>query len=112
MTRPKPGVTIAAYTKQLHFGEQSMNLDKATLALIKHPIERTWENIGSEIETLCAEDGGGRITNAEALEATLDADYVAMYGSKEANKIIHELFKEHGYDKAMAFFKKNIKLVW
>lgn len=89
-----------------------MNLDKDTLALIKDPIFRTWENIGSELEALCLEDGGGRITNAEALEATLDADYVAMYGSKEANKIIHDLFKEHGYDKAMAFFKKNIKLVW
>ena len=112
MTRPKPGVTIAAYTKQLHFGKHCMKLNKATLALIQYPIERTWENIGSDIETLCAEDGNGRITNAEALEATLDADYVAMYGSKVANTIIHDLFNEHGYDKAMDFFKKNIKLVW
>lgn len=89
-----------------------MELNNDTLALVKHHIERTWEIIGSDLEALCLEDGGGRITNAEAIEATLDGDYIAKYSSKEANTIIHDLFKEHGYDQTIVFFKRNIRLVW
>lgn len=90
-----------------------MQLDKDTLELIKHPIYRTWENIGGDV---CAIETGDSISNAEALEVTLDGDccHVNMYGGDQGNaaKIIRSLFKEHGYDKVEKFLRANIKLVW
>lgn len=49
--------------------------------------------------------------NHEAIETTIDANRLAMIGYKDADQLIMQAVKEHGYSKVMKFLVKNLPLV-
>ena len=47
----------------------------------------------------------------EAIETVIDANRLTMIGYKDADQLIMQAVKEHGYSKVMKFLVKNIPLV-
>jgi hypothetical protein len=82
----------------------AMKLDQEFLDKVSGPIRETWQHIYPD-----AEVG----SNAEAMELVLDANRMEMnLGAKgrEADKLISEATKEHGYKKVDKFLCKHIQL--
>lgn len=87
-----------------------MKLDKTVLDILSGPILVTWNEVGSDTEQ-CCQECGDRLTNAIAMETCLDANRLDSCGrSPEADKLVGELFAEHGYDKVFKFLCKNVRL--
>lgn len=81
-----------------------MKLDKEFLEKVENPIYRVWDQIGHDILEL--ED----VDNEECVETVIDASRLETFGHKEAQDLISEAIKEHGYIKVLEFLTENIKL--
>jgi hypothetical protein len=76
------------------------------LDAISGPINATWQAIGSDVLELEEE-----MSNYTAVECIVDGDRLAMYGGDngEANRIVRNLFIEHGHMPTMTFLCKNFR---
>ena len=81
-----------------------MKLDKNFLEKVQNPIYQVWDQIGHDILEL--ED----VDNEECVETVIDASRLDTFGHKEAQELVSEAVKEHGYSKVLKFLCKNIKL--
>lgn len=72
-------------------------------------VHQTWQAIGSECESACAEMGE-RLTNAAAIETCIDADRMAQY-APAAHKELMALFESVGYAKVERALRKTVRLV-
>jgi hypothetical protein len=80
-----------------------MQLDKAVVDQLRHPMWLVWNYIGSD----CMVDD-----NECAIEMCIDADRLTTCAeAPEADKLIGELIKEHGYNKVLKFLSKNFLFV-
>lgn len=86
-----------------------MKLDNIFLEAVRAPIVTVWGTIGYDIIECCESMGEG-CDNEQAIESCIDANYLTMYTSKEADVLVSEMCKEHGYDKVLKFLAKNIRL--
>lgn len=86
-----------------------MKLDKAFITQIDAAVSDVWQEIGSDLYACCAEQGE-ELTNEEAIESVLDADRMTTFGHPEADALVSEAIKEHGYSKVAKFIGKNISL--
>ena len=88
-----------------------MLLNAALVTRLNAPMWATWGEISSDFYELCSECGA-RATNAGAIEMVIDANRMTTLGKdKEADDMIGEAIKEHGYKKVDTFLKKNFKFV-
>jgi hypothetical protein len=79
-----------------------MKLNDTFAQTMRGPICQAWQAIAEE---------GIEATNAEAIEMAIDADRLATFHSQEANDMLYEAIKEHGYKPVLDLLKKNISLV-
>ena len=79
-----------------------MELNEKFVQVMKGPICQAWQAIAEE---------GIEASNAEALEMAIDADRLATFVSQDANDLLKEAIKEHGYKKVFDLLKRNISLV-
>lgn len=89
-----------------------MKLDQEFIKKVKPAIINTWQQIGSDLEACCAEEGEA-LNNDEAIECCIDADRLKMYGGDGdvTINIIREAVKEHNYGKVLTFLVRNINLL-
>jgi hypothetical protein len=83
-----------------------MKLDTTVIAQLNVPINNVWGHIADD-----AYEAGGRVSNTEAMEMVLDANRMSTFGHKDAETLVDELCKEHGYVKVNKFLCKHFKLV-
>lgn len=84
----------------------------ALVAKLRGPVRQTWEVIGGDTEAACAEDGT-RLTNAMAVEVSLDANYMSMYGGAEgkaADKALADACKAGHYTQIFRRMCKELRL--
>ncbi len=83
-----------------------MVLDRVTLSLLKPAIDETWNAIAFDVVPICGDD------NESAMEMCIDADRLEINGhDPEANKLVHDLCREHGYMELLQFLSKHIQLL-
>jgi hypothetical protein len=88
-----------------------MKLDNEFLKLVHAPIEHVWQQIGSDVFASLREAGESQdLTNREAIETAIDANYLTYNGEQEADELIGAMVKEHGYDPVVNFLVKHISL--
>ena len=80
-----------------------MELNNDFLKQVEPAILAGWDYINADIP--------GEADNHEAIETTIDANRLTMIGYKDADQLIMQAVKEHGYSKVMKFLVKNIPLV-
>lgn len=86
-----------------------MQLNKSVVDRLSPAMNATWNYIGYDLVNSIAECGE-RMTNAHAIEGCIDANRLASCGNdSEADKLVSELIKEHGYKKVFNFLKRNFK---
>jgi hypothetical protein len=88
----------------------AVQLNKAFIDAISTGVQSTWAELAGDAYAL-AEECNEKMTNKGALELVLDADRMTTFGYKEADDLIGQAIKEHGYDKVMKHIAKNFKLV-
>jgi len=82
---------------------ESIKIEPETLTKLLKVIRSTWNAIGFE----CGEIS----SNAHALEVTIDANHVAMYGGpegREMDKLLSELCEKYSYSKVHRFLLSKI----
>ena len=83
-----------------------MELDQSVISRLDTPMWDTWNYVGADAEPLCEGD------NLAAIEFCIDADRLLMCGKDAAaNKMIHTLCKEHGYESVLQFLGKHFRFV-
>ena len=83
-----------------------MKLDQAFIERIREPMRRSWNVIGSE-----AYGEMERVSNYDAVEAAVDADHLKIHGGDaEADALVMQACKEHGWNKVLPFLVKNVIL--
>ena len=89
-----------------------MKLDQDFIKKVKPAILNTWQQVGSDFEAACAEEGEA-LYNEEAIECCINADRLEMYGGDGdvASNIIREAIKEHNYGEVISFLVRNINLL-
>lgn len=91
-------------------------LDDAFIAKVHAGIWGTWGILHHDLMACVeemAEAEGKRakpLTNAEALETVLDANYMSTNGFREEEKLIDAAIKAHGYPKVERFLRKHFHL--
>ena len=81
-----------------------INVDPETLAKLLKAIRSTWNMIAQDCE-------GESMSNRDALEVTIDANRVAMYGGKDAkemDKLISTLCEKHGYSRVQKYLLSKV----
>lgn len=73
------------------------------LAVLKPALYSTWSGIAPDCEEFVRSNRG-------AMEMTLDADRIGMFGHKEAQEIVSAAFKAHDYKKVFNFLCKTVQL--
>jgi hypothetical protein len=82
-----------------------MKLDATVISQLNQAVYATWNYIGSDAMEFCE-------SNGDAIEMVLDADRMTTCGNApEADALVSELIKEHGYSKVSKFLSKNFRLV-
>ena len=80
-----------------------MKLNDAVAEQLKTPIIMTWNNIAGDAMEFVT-------SNEQAMEMVLDANRMEMFGYAEADKIVQELAREHGFGDVIDFFSSRIRL--
>lgn len=84
-------------------------LDDAFLKLVTLPIQRTWYVVRADLSEL--DEGKLRMTKFEAIEATLDCDYLARYGREpKAVDAIDRACAQHGLEQTLKFLARHVAL--
>ena len=82
-----------------------MKLDNAVVDQLRHPIWLVWNYIGSD----CIDSVDD---NECAIEMCIDADRLTTCAdAPEADKLVGELVREHGYNKVLKFLSNNFRFV-
>ena len=87
------------------------------LTLVSREVHRTWQVIGYDVLSACAE-AGERCTNEAAVEACIDADRLWANAQtkadeargREAQEALRAAFKVHGYDIVLRALARDIHL--
>lgn len=86
-----------------------MELNDALVTRLRTPMRRVWSEIGPELRQLAAEEGEP-VDNKSAVESCIDADCLMHNGQDtEANSIMLQAVKEHGYPRVLEFLCKHFK---
>lgn len=78
-------------------------LNHEVIEMLRMPIWMVWSGIAPDALDFVKSD-------EEAMEMVLDAGRLEMYGESEANELVRELFKEHGFSKVCSFLSKEMRL--
>lgn len=82
-----------------------MKLDQAVVDQLRNPMWKVWNYIGSDCIDLVDD-------NECAVEMCIDADRLTTCAdAPEADKLVGELIREHGYNKVLKFLSKNFRYV-
>lgn len=86
-----------------------MQLDNVFIARMQQPMRQTWNSIGYDIIE-CMNACGEDLTNEQAIESCTDANNLWLNGDdKEADELVRQMCKEHGYVKVQEFLCKHFK---
>lgn len=90
----------------------SCTLNKAFITRVAQPIYTVWNAIGADVYDAVGACGEEDLDNAGAIECCIDADRLHIHGNdKEANMLIREQCRIHGYTKVLKYLSKHIHLV-
>lgn len=83
----------------------SCQLNQAFVERVRQPIHRVWNSIAADM--MDDED----IDNENVIEWCIDADHLELIAyDKEANDLVREQCKIHGYTRVLKFLSKHISL--
>lgn len=80
-----------------------MMLDNAFVAQVKDPIIRTFQYLATDLQ----EDD---LSAKQAMELTLDSNYLTTNGYPDADALVGVAIKEHGWKKVVNYLHKQIRL--
>ena len=85
--------------------KEEYKLDQTLIDKLKDPFITTWQKIGSDAIATGVKKNDG------AIEIVLDANALARFGHEEADKIVHDLAMNYGFDELVKFLSGNIILL-
>ena len=92
--------------RQLDTPPASCQLNQAFVVRVKTPIRHVWNSIAADM--MDDED----IDNESCIEWCIDADHLELIAhDKEANDLVREQCKIHGYTRVLKFLAKNIQVL-
>jgi hypothetical protein len=77
-------------------------LDKGFVEAVYGPMQHVWQAIAEE---------GIEADNEEAIEMALDANRLTTYGYPDAEKLVDQAVRFHGWSTVAAFLAKQVQLV-
>lgn len=86
-----------------------MKLDDTFLKQVEPAMQEVWQQIAYDAID-ASQAMGDRVTNAAAIEMTLDADRLSSFGHEATAKLIDAAIEEHGYVKVERFLRRNVHL--
>ena len=94
-----------AVQRKLDATPASCQLNQAFVTRVRQPITRVWNSIAADM--MDDED----IDNENVIEWCIDADHLELIAEdKEANDLVREQCKIHGYTRVLKFLSKHISL--
>lgn len=109
-----PKRTLKPVTRGLKTKEPEITIiDDETMKALTEAIRSTWNAIAYDIIQAC-EESGDKLDDEAAMETTIDANHMTMYGGKrgkEMDKLVGDLCAKHGYDIVLKYLAKKIPLV-
>lgn len=90
---------------------ESCQLNAEFVMRVKASIIQVWNAIGADLQDACAAHGGP-MTNEEVIESCIDASQLQTFANDpEADKLILNQCKIHGYTRVLRYLSRNIHLV-
>lgn len=89
-----------------------MELNKASVEILRHPLHHVWNSIGYDMQEVCSESGDV-IDAAYIIEVCIDANRLSTYGGDDgeaADKVVLQLIKEHGYRNVVKFLAETFPM--
>lgn len=87
---------------------ESCQLNQAFVDRVKQPILRVWNSIAADMVDNMDDD----ISNENVVEYCIDADHLLLIAEdKEANDLVREQCKIHGYTRVLKYLARNINVL-